>query len=218
MQITAKAALRGLASMLVLLGTIATANAPFAGLTVVPHGRQLFDIISGVTRLPEGGTVTDKESGVTLSAEKIEYRAEDYVEAWGVSLDGAFGRVTADSMRMDLAAGVLRASGGLRLERDGLNVSASTLDFDANSEVASFGGGVRSTDPRFQADKVLLDATTGNVLLEGEYVYEGGLFALRSPEGGGLLALILVLKDGVPTYDAATEVSPEILARFAAYL
>lgn len=196
----------------------ALANAPFAALTVVPTGGQVFDIISGITTLPQGGTVTDQDTGVTLTAGHIEYRAQDYLEATGVSLDGSFGHVTADALRIDLKVGVLTASGGLRLVREGLSVSAATLSFDANAQVATFAGGVQASDPSFVADRVLLDVANGDVLLEGEYVFEGGVFALRSPEGGGLLALKLVVSDGVTSYDAATEVAPEVLARFAPYL
>lgn len=196
----------------------AAAQAPFAALTVEPRGSQVFDILTGVTLLPEGGTVTDQGLGVSLSAERIEYRAQEYVLAWGVSLLGSFGHVTAETLRIDQVGGSLTAAGGLRLERDGLTVEAATLDFDAATEVAAFGGGVRATRPAFSADRVLLDVRSGDVLLEGEYLFEGGLFAMRSPEGGGLLALKLVMIDGVVNYDAGTEVAPELLARFAAYL
>jgi len=199
--------------LLLLVGT-AGAEAPFAALTVTPFGRQVYDITTGVTTLPEGGTITDQDTGVSLNAKRIEYRAQDYVEAWNVSLAGSFGNVAADALRIDLGAGLLMASGGLHLERDALSVDALNLRFDANTEIAVFGGGVTSTDPRFTADRVLLDVTNGDVLLEGEYVFEGGVFTMRSPEGGGMLALRLVVQDGVASYDAATEVTPEMLERF----
>lgn len=207
-----------LALSALLLGPLARAQAPLAALTVEPRGSQVFDILSGVTQLPEGGTVTDQELGVTLFAERIEYRAQEYVAAWGVSLVGSFGRVTADNLRIDQVNARLTASGGLRLERDGLTVEAATLDFDAATEVASFSGGVVGSQPTFSADRVLLDVRSGDVLLTGEYLFEGGLFAMRSPEGGGLLALRLVMVDGAVNYDAGTEVAPDLLARFAAYL
>ncbi len=203
--------------LLLLVGT-AIANAPFAALAVTAFGKQVYDITTGVTSLPEGGTITDQDTGVSLEAKRIEYRAQDFVKAWGVSLDGTFGRVAADTLDIDLAAGLLTASGGLRLERDALSVDAFTLQFDANSQIAVFGGGVRSTEPNFVADRVLLDVVNGDVLLDGEYLYEGGVFAMRSPEGGGILALKLVVQDGVSSYDAATEMTPEMLARFVGYL
>lgn len=209
---------RVLGAVFMLCMSGALANSPFAALTVVPAGGQVFDIISGITTLPQGGTVTDQDTGVALVAGHIEYRAQDYLEASRVSLDGSFGHVTADVMRIDLKVGLLTASGGLRLVREGLSVSADSLNFDANAQVATFAGGVQSSDPSFVADRVLLDVASGDVLLEGEYVFEGGVFALRSPEGGGLLALKLVVSDGVTSYDAATEVAPEVLARFAPYL
>ena len=220
-QHSGRASLR-LLLLLFLVGTLpagtAGAEAPFAALTVTPFGSQVYDITTGVTTLPEGGTITDQDTGVSLDAKRIEYRAQDYVEAWSVSLTGSFGKVAAEALRIDLAAGLLTASGGLHLERDALAVDALNLRFDANTQIAVFGGGVTSTEPAFTADRVLLDVTNGDVLLEGEYVFDGGLFTMRSPEGGGMLALKLVVQDGVAGYDAATEVTPEMLARFSAEL
>lgn len=213
-----------LAAALLTLGALgssaahAAAQGAFAALTVEPNGSQRFDILSGVTTLPEGGTIVDRDLGVTLLAERIEYRAQEYVKAWGVKLTGAFGEVTADSMNIDQLSGRLNAAGGLRLVREGLTVSAGSLEYDAAAEIATFEGGVEGTEPTFTADRVLLDVTSGDVLLEGEYLFEGGLFAMRSPEGGGMLALKLVEADGVISYDAATEVPSELLARFAAHL
>lgn len=200
------------------LGGGASANSAFAALSVVPFGKQVYDLTTGVTTLPEGGTITDQDTGVSLEAGRIEYRADDYVAAWGVTLEGSFGVVGADSLRIDLVAGVLSAKGGVRLERDGLDVSAANLTFHADDQVVVFGGGVASTDPEFTADRVLLDVRSGDVLLVGEYVYQGGLFVMRSPEAGGLLALKLVEKGDAITYDASTEVPAEFLERFAPHL
>lgn len=197
---------------------LAGAAEPFAALTVTPHGRQLYDITTGVTTMPDGGTVTDTSTGVALVAENVVYLAGRYIEAARAMVDGEFGRVIAAELHVDLESGVLKANGDLSLERDGLRITAATLHYDANSQIAVFAGGVQANDPEFQADRLLLDVVSGDVLLDGRYVYQGALFTMASPEGGGRLELRFVLKDGEPSYDAATQVRPELLRRFASFL
>lgn len=198
--------------------TVGLANKPFAALTVEAKGRQQYDITTGVTTMPDGGVITDQATGVHLVAESIVYLAGAYVEASGASVEGSFGRVTAGLLHLDLVSGVLSASGELQLEREGLLVTAAALSYDATSEVAEFSGGVTSSDPEFRADRVLLDVRTGDVLLTGEYDFHDALFTMVSPEGGGRLELRFVLVDGEARYDAATEIRPELLERFAYYL
>ena len=200
------------------LVSIALAGAPFAALTVTPAGRQTFDISTGVTTLPDGGTITDQETGVTLNAAAITYLDGVYIDASAVSVAGSFGSVVADAVRIDLVEGVLTAEGSLALERDGLTVTAGTLRYDALRQVAVFDGGVTGTQPGFETDRLLLDARTGDVLLDGHYRYQGELFTMTSPEEGGRLELRFHLIDGHASYDAATEVRPDLLERFAAFL
>lgn len=202
-------------------GTPAAADAtgtPFAALTVTPHGAQRYDISTGVTTLPDGGTVVDQDTGVRLDAAHLSYLEGVRIDARGVSVSGAFGTLTADSVHIDVKRGVLTASGHLALTRQGLRVSAAKLTYDANSKVADFGGPVTGTSPNFTAGRLLLDADSGNVLLLGDYRYDSGPFTLQAPKGGGRLELRLHQVDGAPVYDASTQISPQLLARFAAEL
>lgn len=194
------------------------ASAPFAALTVTPAGPQQYDISTGVTTLPGGGTIVDKETGVSLEAKTITYLDGSYIDARNASVSGSFGTLTAGAIHIDVTTGMLTASGNLSLARGALTLSAAKLSYDANRRVADFSGPVTGTSPDFRADRVLLDAVSGNVLLLGEYRYEGGAFTLRAPKGGGRLELSLHQVDGGPVYDATTEISPELLARFAAEL
>jgi hypothetical protein len=113
---------------------------------------------------------------------------------------------------------LLTASGNLRLERDGLTVTAAALRFYALSAIAVFDGGVTGTEPAFNAERVLLDVINGDVLLVGTYSFTSGLFTMTSPTEGGTLELRLHEVEGVIVYDAATDVSPELLQRFSAHL
>lgn len=201
-----------------LIPTATFAHKPFAALAVEAKGRQQYDITTGITSMPDGGVITDQSTGVHLEANSIVYLAGAYVEARGASVEGSFGRVTAGSLHLDLVTGVLSADGELQLARQGLLVTANTLSYNANTEVAEFSGGVTSSEPEFRAERVLLDVRTGDVLLTGEYDFRDTLFTLASPEGGGRLELRFVIIDGVGRYDAATDVRPELLERFAYYL
>ena len=214
-----------LTTAIVLFGAIAScfgasgaalAAAPFAALTVTPAGAQQYDITTGITTLPDGGSIVDQDTGVALEAQRIVYLAGVYVEAQGVRVTGTFGEVDAEELRIDLVTGVLTATGGLSLTREALTVVADRLTYHAADQVAVFAGGVMGSDPRFQSERVLLDVATGDVLLDGESTAAGSPFALQSPEGGGVLALRLVVTAaGEAAYDAATEPAPELLERFA---
>ena len=204
--------------VLVVGGQALAETAPFAALTVTPAGPQRYDITTGVTTLPQGGTVVDQDTGVTLKAASLQYVEGASIDAKDASVTGSFGRLTATSIHIDVAAATLRASGDLQLVRDGLTVQADALRYDAGREVVDFTGPVTGASPDFQADRVLLDARSGDVLLLGQYRFSEGALTLTSPTGGGRLELHLHQADGRPVYDAATEVSPALLARFSAEL
>lgn len=192
--------------------------APLAALTVTPKGSIEYDITTGVTTLPDGGTVVDKATGVTLDAASMHYVDGSYIQATGASLAGDFGRMQAQSVQIDIVAGTVDAQGELRLERDGLALTAAGMRFDAGTDVIEFFDAVGANAPAFRAERLLLDARNGDALLVGHYSYKDGIFTLTSPESGGMLELRLTEVAGVPAYDATTEVSPELLARFAAVL
>lgn len=206
--------------VLSLAGCLAatSAQAPFAALSINSAGPQVIDITTGITTLPLGGSVIDRDTGVSLDAAHIRYLDRTFIEATDVTVDGAFGSLTADSVRIEMADSLLTASGDLRLERDGLIVTAAELRYYAVSAIAVFDGDVTGTEPAFNAERVLLDVISGDVLLVGTYSFTSGLFTMTSPTDGGRLELRFHEVDGVIGYDAATDVSPELLERFSAHL
>jgi len=194
------------------------AAAPFAALTVTPAGRQIYDITTGITTLPDGGSVIDQDTGVRLDATELSYVDGSYIEANGATVEGTFGRVQAASVRIDVAKGTLSVPGETSLTRDGLTITAAALQYDASAQVAEFTGPVVGDQPSFHATGLLLDARTGDVLLVGPYSYQAGPITLTSPTHGGRLQLTFHDVDGRPVYDATTEVSKELLERFAGRL
>lgn len=209
--------LRALTALL-LAGVGLAAGAPFAALTVTPAGAQSYDLTTGVTTLADGGTVVDQNTGVTLHAAMIQYVDGVYIDAKGASVVGSFGTLSAASVHIDIKAGIMTASGKLSLKRDALSVTAAGVRYDANNQIVDFKGPVTGTAPDFRADRVLLDADNGNVLLIGNYRFSEGPLLLQAPKGGGRLQLIFHHVNGTPVYDASTQVSPPLLARFSAVL
>ena len=197
---------------------IVSAQAPFAALSINSVGPQVIDITTGITTLPQGGSVIDRDTGVTVAAAHIRYLDGAFIEATTVTVDGAFGSLRADNVRIEMSDSVLIATGNLTLQRAGLTVTASELRYHALSSIAVFDGGVTGTEPAFQAERVLLDVVTGDVLLVGSYSFSSGLFTMTSPNAGGRLELRLHEVDGAIVYDAATDVSPDLLQRFSAHL
>src|SRR5690606_29666320 len=142
-------------------------------LEVRSNGRQIIDITTGVTTLPDGGSVVDKQTGVSFVAGHISYLDGAFIEASAVQLEGAFGVLSADVVRIDIAGSSLLAAGALTLRREGPEVVATELRYLALTEVAVFEGGVTGNEPRFSAERVLLDVRTGDVLLDGRYSFAG---------------------------------------------
>ena len=204
--------------LLLLAGTTWAATAPFAALTVTPDGPQSYNITTGVTTLPKGGTVVDQDTGVTLHAGSLRYQEGTSIDAKKADVTGSFGELKAATLHIDIPAGTLVASGQVQLTRGALTLSASKVRYDANREVVDFAGPVKGTSPDFEADRVLLDASSGDVLLVGHYRYSSNLLTLTSPKAGGRLELHLHTVDGKPIYDAISDVSPALLARFSAEL
>lgn len=190
----------------------------FAALVVRPAGEQIFDITTGRTELPAGGEVVDDATGVRLVAPYIVYAEGELLEASDAQVSGSFGHLRADLLSIDIPAGLLRASGALRLERESLSLSADSVRYDAGIEIARFVGPIVGTDPDFEAAGLLLDTLDGTVLLLGPYSFREGPLTLTSTREGGMLELAFELVDGQPQYRAATEVAPETLARFADHL
>lgn len=197
---------------------LAAANEPFAALSVTATGAQTFDITTGITTLPDGGVISDQTLGVIVTAQFVEYVAGEYVRAEMVEAVGQFGVLTSPELYLNITEGTLEVGGGLDLVRDGLTLRGEALVYDAVRQIVVFSGGVIATGPTFETDRLYLDVTTGDVLLDGRFVYQDELFVMESPEEGGRLELKFSLVDDQPIYDAATEVRPELLALFEGYL
>ena len=207
-----------LAAAVALLGPPvphAVAQAPVAELTVVAYGAQRLDLATGRTVLDAGGEVTDRVSGVRMTADWIAYVEGATLEARDATIDGELGRVRAARVLIDLRLGRVRAEGELEFERAGIRARAERLGLDGPAGLAWLAGGVAAELPNAAADAVWIDVADGRVVLVGPYRYVDGPFGL---EGGADARLQLdpIVVDGVAAYDARSEVEADLAERIAA--
>lgn len=194
---------------------VAVAQGPVAELTVVAYGAQRFDLATGRTVLDEGGEVTDRASGVRMTATWIAYVEGDSLEARDAVIEGDLGRVRADRVAIDLTVGRVRAAGGLEFERPGIRARAERLGLDGPAGLAWLAGGVIADLPAASADAVWIDVADGRLLLVGPYRYADGPFALEGDVGARLQLDPIAVDDAVG-YDARTDVAADLVERIAA--
>ncbi len=204
--------------LLLLLSSAGAQVDPFAGLTIVPFGEQIFDIATGMTTLPDGGEVVDRATGIVLSAPYILLQEGVFIEARDAEASGDFGTFRADTLTVDLGLSLLLAEGDLEVVREGQVVRSERLTYFAEARVLRISGGVVGENPMLSATAIVLDVDSGGSLLVSPYSFEDDLVTLRSNLEGSLLELTPVELDGLLTFDAATEVNPETLARLEPYL
>ena len=110
--------LAALALLLAAFG-LAQSGGSFASLVITSAGDEEFDIATGVTTLLEGGEIRDQGSGIVLTAPWISYKVDEYIETRDTTVTGSFGRVTGETVHVDIpsskltagcCAGVLRSS------------------------------------------------------------------------------------------------------------
>ncbi len=193
----------------------ALAQAPVAELTVVAYGAQRFDLATGRTVLDAGGEVTDRASGVRMTAAWIAYVDGASLEARDATIEAEFGTVRADRVEIDLALGRVVAVGDLVFERSGIRARAERLGLDGPAGLAWLVGGVLADVPDVAAEAVWIDAVDGRLVLVGPYRYVDGPFVLEG-EAGAHLQLDPIVVDEMPGYDARTDVEADLVERIAA--
>ena len=196
----------------------AFAQAGFAALTIVPAGEERFDLSSGITTLPQGGQVVDAERNLMLTGSYIQHKEGEFVEAREVTLEGEFGTLLAESVRLDLAEDTLSAA-EVSLTTGTLDVQATTLTLYLEPDIARLGGEVTSAVPAFEAATIVLALERGDSLLQSPYRFQDGPFTLQQTESGGMLYLHAERgENGETFYNPSTTVPAELLEILRPYL
>ena len=184
-----------------------------ARLTVVPTGEQNFDLLTGETTLPQGGTILDTRTGLRLEAAFIRYREGAYIEAQDATADTAGGRLVAPTLSIDVPSLVAVAPDGVRFVRDGLAVHAAAAQLRFGPELARFDAPA-GDEPELSARALLLDLRSGDALLLGPYRFQDGPFTLSDErEDAALQVRPVIAEDGTPSYRAANEVDEDLWIR-----
>jgi len=194
-----------------------TADA-IARLTVVPHGEQSFDLLTGETILADGGVIVDTETGLRLDAGFVRYREGDFIEARDATAETAGGSLAAPALRIDVATLVAAAPEGVRYVREGLELVADAAELRFGPELVRFEHPTGASLD-LEARALLLDIRTGDALLLGPYRFQDGPFVLTDDRDDAALQLRPVTTDaGTPTYRAANEVDEDLWTRMAPLL
>ena len=191
---------------------------PLVGLTVVPFGEQTFNIATGLTTLPQGGEITDRVSGVVITAPFIELQQGVFIKAETVEASGEFGIVQASEFYIDFESSVIIAEGEVTLSKDATAIHSEQLFYFVDTKILRLSGGVVGESPAIEAEAIILEFSSGIALLVGPYTFTDGVFTLSSVIENSLLELVTVENEGSSIFQAATEVDPENLARFKEYL
>jgi hypothetical protein len=214
--------LRLLPLFLLLAFVAAAGNMPaasFASLVITANGDEEFDFSTGITTLPDGGSISDRQSGIVIEAEFIRYQVDVFIEASGATVQGSFGTIHAETLEIDLPESRLTASGALQLQGLALNVSGQELSYFADSGVVDVRGGVEASEPEFSAERVLHDTRSGSLLLLGPYRYDDGFLTLNASSATAQLEL-LPEPDGAGgvSYAASSTPSAATLELFGPWL
>ena len=193
----------------------APAADPVARLTVTPAGDQSFDLLTGETTLPDGGTIQDTETGLTVQAAWISYLEGERIDAEDATADTDAGRLVAPVLRIDVPALTAVASEGVTFARDGLEIVAASATLRFDPGLVRFDA-PRSESPELRAEALLLDADSGDAVLIGPYRFQDGALLLSDDRDGARLQLRPTTTDaGLPTYRAANEVDEDLWERLA---
>jgi hypothetical protein len=207
-----------LLSFFVLIFEVAHAQG-VAALTVNPAGEQEYDIATGITTLPQGGTVIDRERELQLDARFIRYKDGEFIEATGGTSEGPFGLLQASELRLEVATDIITATGGISLTKDGLSLTADTLTLDLNSSIAVLAGDIKNSEPAFEAAAMVVKLGGGYGVLASPYNYQSAFAQLKQEAPGNQLQLRQIEnEDGTFSYAVSSTLDEAVAAELTPYL
>jgi len=177
----------------------------FAALTIRAKGRQMLDLVTGVTTLTDGGTVTDRTRDLRLEAAWLEYRENEFINARNAVLLNEQGRLVAPELRIDTQADTVVAEGGAEFESETVGLAADYLHLNLANNYVTAQGNVRTQGPEGRANTLIIDTDQRRVLMIGNVaVSDPGRyrFNVNSPDG----AVLLVYPAGSDRANATTSV------------
>lgn len=168
-------------------GAFAATN--FAGFDIKPKGNQDMDMVTGITTLPQGGTVTDGKNGLKIEAQYIEVKEGDFLKARGAKLTTEDGGVlTASNVDYQVKKNSLTATGKLNYQDANIkDLGADKVQVNTRDKLVVASGGVQASAPAIKANMVLADYDHNVAVLYGNYTFQSGKQKLSNKSATGLL-------------------------------
>lgn len=153
-----------------LLMNSAASAASFGGLTVTPRGPQSYDLETNTTKMPQGGTVTHAQHGLSMTASKLEMNASEKLLAWNAKLKTKQGNVlVAKKLTYLPLQGQVIATGVTYNDQNIKQLKANTLSLYLADQILVAHGKVQMQRPRMSAAQLVIDVKTLRSLIMGPY-------------------------------------------------
>lgn len=198
------------------LGAGPASAVTFGGLNVTPRGAQNLNLETGVTDMPQGGTVTDKKASLTMTAARLQLKPGDMLSAQQATVKTkAGGTLIAAQVTYDLKKGVVTATGDVSYSDARMQkVVAPRLTLYTDSGFVVASGHVRAATPALSGSTLVFDLNTMQAVVGGPYTVTTRLGRTAGAAGERLLLTFA----GNALTNVTGKPSREDLARFAPYL
>lgn len=200
------------ATFLIIVGNAQS----FASFSVEPNTTEEFDIVTGISELPDGGKVIDQDSGITIIGENVRYKEGEFIEVIGATVDGNFGKMVAPEIAVDLVYNTLTAFGEVELITKNLVMNTTDLYIYLDPSIIIAYDKVVSLDPPFESSGAVLDTFAQQGFLLPSYTYQDGLFLLRS-ETERLQLTWFSDNQGKIIFETTDDLDPEVVAKLDPY-
>lgn len=180
---------RWLLPLLASLSLSAGSAVTFGGLNVTPRGPQNLNLETGVTDLPQGGTVSDARSGLRLTAARLQLNPGGRLVAQGAILTTRQGgTLRAPNLTYDPGRSTVTASGGVTYGDARLkNLTAGQMVIHLKTGFVSALGDVRAQSPALSGAALAFDLRTAQAALSGPYRLNAGAGQAQGSAGDHLL-------------------------------
>ncbi len=196
--------------------TIAFAQS-FASFFVEPNSTEEFDVITGVSELPDGGKVVDQDSGVTIVGDYVRYKEGEFIEVVEATVDGGFGTMIAPDITVDLVHNTLSAYGEVELTTTNLSINTTDLYIYLDPSIIIAQNEVVSLDPPFESSGAVLDSGVQQGFLLPSYTYQDGLFLLRS-KSEKLQLRWFSDSEGNTIFETTDDLDEDVVEKLAPYI
>jgi hypothetical protein len=185
-----------------------------AGLVISPRGDQVVNPTTGITRLPQGGVVEDRERGIRIDAKFIEHKQGEFIRATDATILTAGQTIKSPLVNYQIKLDRVDIAGPLEFSSpDVTELRAQKAVAYPEAERIVAVGGVQSRSPVLTANAVVFDTRRRVVFLYGAYRFESRDGKTKLSQLGSESALLVTFpKSGNPT--VTTKITPEDRALF----